>query len=166
MTALLRDKLVFVRFLTVLVGVAILSIAPPFNSGTPAAAASWEQEWKALIEKAKKEGKLTVALGGSASRNLRHVYKAFEKKYGIDVALGGGRGSLVTARLRSEQAAGIFSVDLVQIGVASTNKVLLADKMLAPIPPLFLLPEVKDQSLWLDGHHWWGDPATKKYVFY
>jgi hypothetical protein len=24
---------------------------------------------------------------------------------------------------------------------------------------------VKDESLWLDGHHWWGDPKTKQYVF-
>ncbi len=166
MTATLRDSLGFVRFLTILIGVGILSIAPSLKSGNPAAAAPWEQEWKELIKKAKKEGKLTVALGGSASRNLRHVYKAFEKKYGIKVALGGGRGSLVTARLISERAAGIYAVDLVQIGVASTNRVLLANEFLAPIPPLFLLPEVKDQSLWLDGHHWWGDPATKKFVFY
>jgi iron(III) transport system substrate-binding protein len=163
---MLRNGLGFVRFLAILVGIGILSIAPSLESGNPAAAAAWEQEWKELIRQAKKEGHLTVALGGSASRNLRHVYKAFEKKYGIKVALGGGRGSLVTARLRSERANGVYSVDLVQIGVASTIRVLLPSKYLAPIPPLFLLPEVKDQSLWLDGHHWWGDPGTKKFIFY
>jgi iron(III) transport system substrate-binding protein len=153
--------------LCVAAGTALLvGLSAPGVGYRAEAAEAWEAEWKALIAKAKAEGKLTVALGGSASRNLRPAYKAFEKKFGIDVALGGGSGALVTSRLTSERAAGVYAVDVVQIGVASVNKVLLANDFLQPIPPLFLLPEVKDEAKWLDGHHWWGDPDSKRYVFY
>lgn len=154
------------RCLTIAIGVGMLAFVLSMASASPSLAASWQQEWKDLIKKAKAEGALTVALGSSSSRNLRHVYNAFEKKFGIKVTLGGGRGSLVVSRLHSERAAGIHAVDLVQIGIASSTKDLLANEYLAPIPPLFLLPEVKDQSKWLDGHHWWGDPKTKKYIFF
>jgi spermidine/putrescine-binding protein len=166
MTTKPRGSLGIARLLSIFMGIGALFFAISFGDGRSAAAAPWEKEWKQLIAKAKAEGKLTVALGSSASRNLRHVYKAFEKKFGIKVTLGGGRGRLVTARLTSERANKVYSVDMVQIGVASTTKELLPNDFLAPIPPLFLLPEVKDPSLWLDGHHWWGDPKTKKFVLY
>jgi iron(III) transport system substrate-binding protein len=166
MTISLRDSFRFVKFYTFLVGIGILALAFAVQGGNRAHAASWEQEWKELIKKAKAEGKLTIGAGGSASRNLRHVYKAFEKKYGIKVEVGGGRGSLVLARLNSERAAGLHTVDLAQIGVASTIRGLLNPKYLAPIPPLLLLPEVKDQSAWFNGHHWWGDAKSKKFIFF
>ncbi len=167
MTTRMHGSLRSARVLPIFMAVGALLVALAWADGKPAAAAeAWEKEWKQLIVKAKAEGKLTVALGSSATRNLRHVYKAFEKKFGIKVTLGGGRGSLVVARLRSERSAGLYAVDLVQIGIASTTKNLLPNNYLAPIPPLFLLPEVKDQSLWFNGHHWWGDPKTKKFVFF
>lgn len=149
-----------------MVGIIILALTCLVSAVNQAQASSWEQEWKQLIKKAKAEGKLTIGAGGSATRRLRHVYKAFEKKYGIKVEIGGGRGSLVLARLNSERAAGVYSVDLAQIGVGSTTRGLLNTNYLDPIPPLLLLPEVKDQSLWADGHHWWGDSKSKKYVFF
>jgi len=166
MTTKLRGSLRIARLLSILTGVSALIFIFVAGESRAAVAAPWEQEWKSLIKKAKEEGKLTVALGGSATRNLRHVYKAFEKKFGINVALGGGRGSLVTARLQSERANGIYTVDLVQIGVASTIRVLLPSGYLASIRSQFLLPEVKDPSKWLDGHHWWGDPKTKKFILF
>lgn len=166
MTALLRDSLRFLRFSIALSSVCVFTIALAVGPIQGVQAASWQEEWKALIEKAKAEGKLTIGIGGSASRNLRPVYKEFEKKFGINVTLGGGRGSLVVARLHSERANGVHAVDMVQIGVGSTTTQLLPNKYLAPIPPLFLLPEVKNESLWFGGHHWWGDPETKQFVFF
>ena len=154
------------RLFSIVLVAGVLFVALAFADGRPAPAATWQQEWQELIKKAKAEGKLVVAQGSSASRNLRGVYKAFEKKFGINVTLGGGRGRLVTARLHSERAAGVYTVDLVQVGVASTTRELLPNNYLEAFPPMFLLPEVKDPSGWLDGHHWWGDPKTKKYLLF
>lgn len=39
--------------------------------------------WDETLAKAKKEGKLVAALGGSASRNYRPIFKFFEDKFGI-----------------------------------------------------------------------------------
>ncbi len=166
MTTSSRADRPIAKALTVIFGACLVFSAMAGFESAPATAATWQQEWQELIKKAKAEGKLVVAQGSSATRNLRHVYKVFEKKFGIDVALGGGRGRLVTARLHSERAAGVHSVDLVQIGVASVTQELLANDYLDPFPPMFLLPEVKDPSGWLDGHHWWGDPKTKKYLLF
>lgn len=162
MISMLRNGFGLARTLTLLLTIGVtLAIA----SHAVSAQEAWEAEWKELQAKAKAEGKLVVALGGSSSRDLRPIYQEFEKKFGIKVSLGGGQGSLVTSRLLSERANGVYSLDLIQIGVGSVNEVLLPNDVLAPIPPLFLLPEVKDESKWLDGHHWWGDPKTKQYVF-
>lgn len=166
MTTHLRHRKGAVRLVGTLTCVAILSFGVVGGSGGTAAAANWRTEWKQLIKNAKAEGHLTVAQGHSASRYLRPVYKAFEKKYGIRVSLGGGRGRLVTSRLLSERANHVYTVDLVQVGVASINKELLPHDLLAPIPPEFVLPEIKDPSHWYKGHLWWGDPKTKKYVFF
>lgn len=162
MNFIMRNGSRIARSLTLMFAAGIVLAA---TTNLARAQESWQAEWKELQAKAKKEGKLAVALGGSSSRDLRSTYQEFEKKFGIRVALGGGKGSMVTSRLLSERASGVHAVDLIQIGIGSVNEVLLPNDVLAPIPPLFLLPEVKDESGWLDGHHWWGDPETKKYVF-
>lgn len=157
-----HDRFGFARLLSLVIGGLLgCAFAPPVM----AQSAAWEAEWRELQAKAKKEGKLSVALGGSSSRDLRPVYQEFEKKFGVRVSLGGGQGSLVTSRLLSERASGVYALDLIQIGIGSVNEVLLPNDVLDPIPPQFMHPEVLDESGWLDGHHWWGDPKTKKYVF-
>lgn len=161
MTIKSRDHSGLARLLSLVVGGLMLCA----TTAPVLAQSSWEAEWQELQAKAKKEGKLSVALGGSSSRDLRPIYQEFEKKFGVRVALGGGQGSLVTSRLLSERASGVYALDLIQIGIGSVNEVLLPNDVLDPIPPQFLLPEVKDESAWLDGHHWWGDPKTKQYVF-
>ncbi len=54
--------------------------------------------WDETLAKAKKEGKLVAALGGSASRNYRPIFRYFEKKFGIETVVFTSRGDVHPAR--------------------------------------------------------------------
>ncbi|MBM2809662.1 MAG: ABC-type Fe3+ transport system periplasmic component [Chloroflexi bacterium] len=63
------------------------------------------------------------------------------------------------ARMAAERSAGRYIPD-VMVGPGSTAiPAFKPDGGLAPIKPSFVLPEVLDESLWLNGRHWWMDAA-------
>ncbi len=70
------------------------------------ASVSGADTWDEILAKAKKEGKLVAALGGSASRNYRPIFKYFEKKFGIRTVVSTGGGTRQTYRLLAERVAG------------------------------------------------------------
>jgi ABC-type Fe3+ transport system substrate-binding protein len=125
-----------------------------------------EAEWNRVLAAAKKEGKVSVALGDSALRETRPVWEAFQAKFGIELILSGGSGSQVSRRLLSERAVGIVDVDVVGIGVASVNSTLIPNQMVVPIAPLLFLPEVTDTSLWWEGKHWYADAQQRYLLLY
>lgn len=125
-----------------------------------------EAEWSQTLAAAKREGKVSVALGDSALRETRPIWNAFQAKFGIQVVLSGGSGSQVTRRLLAERAAGIVDVDVAGIGVASINRVLIPNKLVAPIEPLLFLPEVTNKSLWWEGKHWYADAEQRYLLLY
>lgn len=124
----------------------------------------WEKEWKETISKAKQEGKLSAVLGGAATRGLRPVYTKFQEKFGIEVVMSSGSGRLHGERLLAERRAKKFTVDIIQVGGTTMSQTIIPNKIVAPISPQFILPEVKDQSLYFQKRHWYGDP-DQKYVF-
>ncbi len=120
--------------------------------------------WDETVAKAKKEGKLVAALGGSASRNYRPVFKFFEDKFGIRTVVSTGGGTRQADRLLAERGAGKYKVDIFMVGPTTGNRRIIANGAADPIKPLLFLPDVVDQSLWYKGKHHYSDPQ-EKYIF-
>jgi len=119
----------------------------------------WEKQWNELIAGAKKEGKVVVF--GSADPVVRkELPAAFQRKFGIPLEYLGGRGGDNMARLVAERQAGIDTVDAVFSGLSGQGS-LYEEKMLAPIKPALILPEVLDPSKWKKGKPWFVDPEQQ-----
>lgn len=127
--------------------------------GAPSAAQSTagEKEWNAVVEAAKKEGKVVVA--GSPDPVMRNeIIPKFKERYGVAVEFLAGRSSEISARVKTERASGIYSVDVYLAGPDTTATTLYAEKMIDPLKPLLIMPEVADGSKWKRGKVWFVDP--------
>ena len=136
------------------VGLALLLFA------SSASAASWDE----TVAAARKEGELVVALGGSASRNYRPVFKHFENKFNIRTVVSTGGGSKQADRILAERAAGKHEVDVIMVGGTTAVTRLLPNGVLDPIASILFHPDVVDKSRWLSGKHLYSDP-DEKFVF-
>jgi iron(III) transport system substrate-binding protein len=130
---------------------------PAPASGGGQAPADWEARWNALVDAAKREG--TVVVSGPPSPRVRtDLPAAFKRHFGIDLEYLGGRTTELMARLKSERAAGQYTVDAMIAGAQSAYTDAYPDKMLAPIPPVLIQPEATDPSKWIKGAPWYMDP--------
>jgi iron(III) transport system substrate-binding protein len=114
-------------------------------------------EWDKLVAEAKKEGKVVII--APPDQEVREaIPKAFKAKYGITVEYLGGRSSDTAARLRTERQAGIYSVDAALSGMLTMASIFYTEKMIDPVRPILLDPEVTDGSKWKAGKLWFIDP--------
>jgi len=120
----------------------------------------WEPKWNQWVSAAKKEGKVVFAAAPDPLMR-KHIPEKFTARFGINVEYLAGRSSAMTARLRTERQSGIFSVDVVTAGVQTMATTLYAEKMLDPLKPLLILPEVVDGSKWKRGQPWFIDPEAQ-----
>jgi iron(III) transport system substrate-binding protein len=66
----------------------------------------------------------------------------------------------------AERRAGKYQADIYIGGQGTHVSVLYPAKALAPMPPAFILPEVKDESKWFKGKHRFVDPESRhSFVF-
>ena len=66
-----------------------------------------DKEWVAVVEAAKKEGKVVVA--GSPDPVMRNdIIPKFTARFGIPVEFVAGRSSQIVSRVETERAAGIY----------------------------------------------------------
>ena len=118
------------------------------------------QAWDELIAAAKREGAVVVI--GPAHPEVRQALPvAFKKQFGINVEYLGGPGGIAAARLRAERSAGIYSTDVTLGAIQTLATVFYQERMLDPIKPLLILPEVLDSSKWKRGELWFPDPEHK-----
>jgi len=116
-----------------------------------------EQQWKAIVDAAKKEGKVVVM--GSPDPVMRNeVIPKFTARYGIPVEFVAGRSSQLVARIRNERASGLYAMDVFLSGPDTTANTLYGEKLIDPVKPLLALPEVVDGSKWKRGKVWFADP--------
>ena len=78
----------------------------------------------ALVEAARKEGRVVWYTAFASPRSHETVMRSFEDKYGIKVELLNVRGSELEERVRTEQAAGRFIGDIVQTSQATAARML------------------------------------------
>ncbi len=91
--------------------------------------------------------------------------EAFQKKYPkIKVAIVTGRGPELSQRVMSERRAGRTIVDLYVSGNITPLTVFHRARILEPIKPLLVLPEVVDPTAWFEGKHHYDDPENR-YIF-
>ncbi len=117
---------------------------------------SREREWTEVLAAAKKEGKVVVVT--SPDPVMREIAAKFKKSFGIAVEHVAGRSSEIAARLRSERQAGVYTVDVFMGGIQTVATILYREKMLDPLRPAVMLPEVLDPSKWKRGKLWFVDP--------
>ncbi len=111
------------------------------------------EEWDKVVEAAKKEGRVVVSMPPSAELR-KEMESAFTRRYGIAVEFVPARGSAIIQRMVSESKAGVQYFDLHIGGTESAITGLLAENVLAPVEPYFILPEIKDPKQWWGGHMW------------
>ncbi|HEX9878852.1 MAG TPA: extracellular solute-binding protein, partial [Candidatus Binatia bacterium] len=131
---------------------------PVFLAGGGLAAAD---PWDDTVAKGKEEGKVVIVMGGAASREFAPIFPVFEKKFGIQVIGSSGSGRESADRILAERRAGIHTADLWYGGTATMNTRLVPQKVLDPVEPELILPEVVDTSKWWGGKRWYGDHESK-----
>ena len=119
-----------------------------------------DKQWNQLVADAKKEG--TVVIVAPPDPQVRRaIPEAFKAKYGITVEYLGGRSSDTAARLRTERQSGVYTVDAALSGMLTMASIFYAEKMIDPIKPILLDPDVTDGSKWKAGKLWFIDPEEK-----
>ena len=126
---------------------------------TSAQQKGWEKEWNEAVAAAKREGKVVVA--NSPDPVMRDIIAKFKARFGITVEHIAGRSGEIVARLRSEHHAGLHTVDMFMPGMDPAAPVLYPEKMLDPLKPLLILPEVVEPAKWKRGKLWFVDPEEK-----
>jgi ABC-type thiamine transport system substrate-binding protein len=121
-------------------------------------------EWEKIVTAAEKEGVVSIYIfdGGPLTEE---VVQSFERAYPkIKVSQLRGRGNDLGPRLIAERRAGKHIADLFAGGKGTALATLYAGKILEPLKPLLVLPEVVDETKWWRGTHKYSDPENK-YVF-
>jgi iron(III) transport system substrate-binding protein len=118
------------------------------------------QAWDNLVSAAKREGRVVV-IGPPDPEVRKTLPVAFKARFGITVEYLGGRTSEQADRLRSERGAGVYTVDVTIGGVQSMATIFHREKMLIPLRPELILPEVVDGSKWKKGALWFCDPEEQ-----
>src|SRR5256885_2180430 len=108
------------RFVTILVAsFAFLACSAPPTGGLPAPAeapavgnVTQQAEWNALVEAAKKEGKLTVR-AGSVQEFRANLPRIFNERFGIELEYISSSPAEFGAQVDRERAAGLYNLDIV-----------------------------------------------------
>lgn len=130
------------------------------TSAAMAQIADWQTTWDATLAAAKKEGKVVVV--GSPHPEMRNeVIPKFTARFGIPVDFIAGKSGENVERVRIERGSGIFAADVFMVGASTALNALYADKMIDPLAPLLLTPEVADAAKWKPGRPPFIDPEGR-----
>jgi iron(III) transport system substrate-binding protein len=136
-----------------------------WSSGVAYAADSkpaWQVEWERTVKAAEEEGQLTVYIAGyGALIDSGAFQKTFPK---IKVTSVTGSGSQLAPRIVAERRGEKYLADVYSGGGTSLYTNLFLGRMLDPIKPVLILPEVIDSSKWWEGKHKYVD-REGRYIF-
>jgi ABC-type Fe3+ transport system substrate-binding protein len=122
-----------------------------------------QEEWKKIVEAAKKEGKIVA--GGPPTAVLRQKYKeTFEKKFGLELELLSAPGPQNAGRAAAEFKAGVRYFDVLH-GGSGTLEPLMNENMLALFSEYMILEEVKDPRQWWGGNLWEDNVKTNRFIY-
>ena len=123
-----------------------------------------QAEWEKTVRAAEQEGQVVVYIAGYEAVVEAGVFqKAYPK---IKVVTVTGSGTQLAPRIAAERRAEKYLADVYNGGGNSLYQVLHLGKMLEPIKPALLMPEVADESKWWEGRHKYLDPeGTHIFVY-
>jgi iron(III) transport system substrate-binding protein len=126
------------------------------------AAESWQAEWDKTIKAAEEEGQVSLYIAGYGKViESEEFQKAYPK---IKVMSVTGSGTQLSQRIVAERRAEKFLADVYNGGGNSLYQVLYLNKILDPIKPALVLPEVLDLSKWWEAKHKYVDKEGE-YIF-
>jgi|SRR5581483_388995 len=134
--------------------------APAATAGSAAGAApggDWQAAWDALVEAARREGKVVVK-GPPTAAVRTALPAAFRDRFGVDVEYVGGPSGDAAIQLASERQAGIYSTDVILAGADTMYGPVFEGGMLDPLRPALIHPDALDASHWPGGQLWFMDP--------
>ena len=120
-------------------------------------------EWDKVVEAAKKEGKIVIAIP-PVNELRREMDNVLKQKFGIEAELVAASGPKNASRISAEKKAGVNYFDAIICGTGTASG-LTHDGMLEPIESFWLLPEVKDPKQWWGGHIWEDNVSTHKFLY-
>ncbi len=119
---------------------------------------AWKVKWEKTIHAANKEGRVVLY----ASESYDAVSREFQRKYPkIKVVAVLGRGSQNSQRVMAERRAGKYLADIYLGGSGTPYAVFYKGKILDPVKPTLILPEVLDESKWWSGKHIYHDNVSQ-----
>ena len=124
----------------------------PAASPAASAAGISKADWDQIVAAAKAEGALTLAT--YAGTGYRAIVDAFEKAYpGIKVEHSQFQSSSrdYLPRLLQEHKAGLYTWDVAIMTTQEMLRQAVPIGSAVPIRPMLVLPEVLDDSAWVDG---------------
>ncbi len=129
--------------------------------GNALAQSDWSKEWEKTLQAARKEGQVSIYSTDGLDLIFREALQRKHPKIKVTTVIG--RGFELGQRVMSERRAGKYIPDVLVQG-STTPVSLYRGKVLVPIRPALILPEVVDQSKWWQGKHHYVDPENN-YVF-
>jgi len=125
---------------------------------------AWQAEWERTVKAAEEEGQLTVYIAGYGALIDSGVFqKAYPK---IKVTSVTGSGTQLAPRIVAERRAEKYLADVYSGGGGSLYQSLYLGKMLDPLKPALILPEVIDPTKWWEGKHKFIDPEERYIIVY
>ena len=151
-----------ISFQLLITGIPLLLVV---SQRTQAAGATrdWQAQWENTIHAAKKEGQVTIYSTSGATLKAESFQQQFPGIQFVNFNYPVG-GRIVTQKVMTERRAEKYLVDIVISGASTNYQGFHSAKLLDPIKPALILPEVVDQSKWWRGQHWYVDPEGQ-YVF-
>jgi len=119
-------------------------------SGVAIAGPAWQEEWERVLRLAKREGKLAM-IGPLGTDRRDALTQAFQSKYGITVEYHADAGAGILPRLSAERKAGLYLWDVLVSGTSTVLEGLIPNKIVDPLEPTMILPEVKESKYWRGG---------------
>jgi len=146
--------------MTKLLALALVLCACPAWAQGPASPQGAETRWNQLVDAAKAEGKVVI-LAPPDTQVRQALPAAFKARYGIPVDYLGGRSSESAGKMRAEREAGVYSVDVALAGIQTMATIFYREKMLVPLRPLLIDPDVVEPTKWKSGKLWFMDPEQQ-----
>jgi iron(III) transport system substrate-binding protein len=132
-------------------------------SGVAIAGQAWQEEWDRVLRLAKSEGKLAM-IGPLGTDRRDALTEAFQSKYGIIVEYHADAGAGILPRLSAERKAGLYLWDVLVSGTSTVLEALIPNKIVDPLEPTMILPEVKESKYWRGGGLEFLDPGRQLLV--
>ncbi len=132
-----------------------------FHAGG-AAKSGAQQDWQAIVEGAKKEGKIVI-MGPPGANSRNALTRGFRKAYGIKVVYEGAFGSRHAAKLHAERGGRKYRVDIHVGGPTTPTVDFLPTGVIDPIHAYLVGPESSDFSQWMGGKAAFVD-ETERYI--